>query len=176
MRFTILKNGSVSAIQLTDGAGHAVLGDMAVKAVEKSGPFAPLPSESTEQSADLRMHFEYVPDTNPQMPSGATDQAATKMTVVPIRPGIVPPRMIFSSPPERTHDAGAVKCSGTVTLQLIVAEDGKAENVKVLRSLGPGLDQKAIEAVSKWKFDPATKDGKPVAVEITVEVDFHLNQ
>ena len=49
-----------------------------------------------------------------------------------------------------------------------------SRDVKVARSLGMGLDQKAIEAVKKWKFEPALKDGKPVAVQINVEVNFRL--
>ena len=47
-------------------------------------------------------------------------------------------------------------------------------NIRVLSSLGMGLDEKAIEAVKNWKFEPAMKDGHPVRVEIAVEVDFHL--
>jgi TonB family protein len=46
--------------------------------------------------------------------------------------------------------------------------------MRVQRGLGMGLDQKAVEAVKQWKFDPATKDGKPVAVQINVEVNFRL--
>ncbi len=52
--------------------------------------------------------------------------------------------------------------------------DGKPRDVKVARSLGLGLDEKAIEAVNQWKFEPAKKDGKPVAVAINVEVTFRL--
>ena len=52
--------------------------------------------------------------------------------------------------------------------------DGQPYNIKVVRALGKGLDEKAVEAVSQWKFEPATKNGKPVAVFIDVEVKFHL--
>ena len=51
--------------------------------------------------------------------------------------------------------------------------DGRPSNIRVLSSLGMGLDEKAIEAVKNWKFEPAMKDGHPVRVEIAVEVDFH---
>jgi TonB family protein len=57
---------------------------------------------------------------------------------------------------------------------LVVGEDGKPRDIKVTKPLGKGLDEKAVEAVRSWKFDPARKDGKPVAVQIAVEVDFHL--
>ncbi len=59
-------------------------------------------------------------------------------------------------------------------LWLIVGPDGKPHDIKVARALGMGLDQKAIEAVRNWKFEPAMKDGKPVAVQINVEVNFRL--
>jgi TonB family protein len=55
-------------------------------------------------------------------------------------------------------------------LWLIVGPDGTPRDIKVARALGMGLDQKAIEAVRNWKFEPALKDGKPVAVQINVEV------
>jgi TonB family protein len=59
-------------------------------------------------------------------------------------------------------------------LSLIVSPEGKPKEIKVTKSLGPGLDKKAVEAVNTWKFDPATKDCKPVAVQISVEVTFAL--
>jgi TonB family protein len=57
---------------------------------------------------------------------------------------------------------------------MIVGADGKPRDIRVQRGLGMGLDQKAIEAVKQWKFDPATKDGRAVAVQINVEVSFKL--
>ena len=57
---------------------------------------------------------------------------------------------------------------------LIVGPDGKPRDIRVARSLGLGLDEKAIQAVNQWKFEPALKDGRPVAVQIAVEVQFRL--
>jgi periplasmic protein TonB len=59
-------------------------------------------------------------------------------------------------------------------LSLIVDEEGKPQAIKVVRSLHPGLDQKAIEAVSQWRFRPGQKDGMPVRVMGSVEVNFRL--
>ena len=59
-------------------------------------------------------------------------------------------------------------------LWLIVGPDGRPRDIKITRSLGLGLDEKAIEAVKQWKFEPAMKDGKAVAVQISVEVSFRL--
>ena len=59
---------------------------------------------------------------------------------------------------------------GTVVLQVEVHEDGKAHNIRVVRSLGLGLDEKAVQAVEQWKFIPGRKEGKPVKVAATIEV------
>jgi TonB family protein len=88
---------------------------------------------------------------------------------------VTPPRLVLS--PMRSDLPGSsesIKYSGTATLQLTVSTDGVPEDIKVLMSLGPGLDNKAITAVQGWKCVPAQKDGKPVATQIVVEVEFHL--
>ena len=61
-----------------------------------------------------------------------------------------------------------------VVLMVVITLDGRATNIQVVKSPGLGLDEKAIEAVKNWKFEPAMKDGKPVAVQINVEVSFRL--
>ena len=82
----------------------------------------------------------------------------------------------FSSPdPPYTEAALKKALQGTVLLWLIVNAQGLPEHVKVEKTLDPGLDEKAVEAVKTWKFVPATKDGKPVAVMINVKVNFELH-
>ncbi|MGH9522863.1 MAG: energy transducer TonB, partial [Terriglobales bacterium] len=88
--------------------------------------------------------------------------------------GVSAPRAIDTPDPEYSEEARKAKYQGTCVLWLIVGPDGRPRDVKVARSLGIGLDQKAIEAVRNWKFEPAMKDGKPVAVQINVEVNFRL--
>jgi periplasmic protein TonB len=88
--------------------------------------------------------------------------------------GVSAPKAIYAPDPEYSEEARKVKHMGTVVLWLVVGPDGKPRDIKVLRTLGLGLDEKAIEAVKNWRFDPAMKDGKPVAVQINVEVNFHL--
>lgn len=88
--------------------------------------------------------------------------------------GVSPPKAIFSPEPEFSDEARKAKFQGTCTLSLIVGIDGRPTDIRVVGSLGMGLDEKAIEAVSKWKFEPAMKDGHAVRVPIEVEVDFHL--
>src|SRR5246500_802685 len=88
--------------------------------------------------------------------------------------GVSPPRQIYAPEPEFSEEARKAKYQGVCTLGLIVGTDGRPSNIRVLNSLGMGLDEKAMEAVRNWKFEPAMKDGHPVRVEIAVEVDFHL--
>ena len=88
--------------------------------------------------------------------------------------GVSAPRGIYTPDPQYSDEARKAKYQGTVTLWLIVGADGRPRDVKVARSLGMGLDQKAVEAVRTWKFEPALKDGHPVAVQINVEVNFRL--
>src|SRR5439155_1628811 len=63
---------------------------------------------------------------------------------------------------------------GTVVLTLVVGPDGLAHDIRVIRSLGMGLDESAIETVGEWRFRPGAKEGKPVAVQATIQVDFRL--
>ena len=88
--------------------------------------------------------------------------------------GVSAPRALDTPDPEYSEEARKAKYQGTVVLWLIVDANGAPREIKVARSLGMGLDQKAIEAVRKWKFEPAMKDGRPVAVQINVEVNFRL--
>jgi len=88
--------------------------------------------------------------------------------------GVSPPRQVYAPEPEFSEEARKAKYQGVCTLQLIVGTDGRPSNIHVVGSLGMGLDEKAIEAVKNWRFEPAMKDGHPVRVEIAVEVDFHL--
>lgn len=88
--------------------------------------------------------------------------------------GISAPRAVSTPDPEYTEAARSAKTQGTCILWLIVDETGHPRNIRVVRGLGNGLDAKAIEAVQQWRFQPAMKDGKPVNVQISVEVGFHL--
>ena len=88
--------------------------------------------------------------------------------------GVTAPRAIYKPDPEYSEEARKAKYQGTVILGMIVDAHGRPQGLKVERGLGMGLDEKALEAVRTWKFEPAEKDGKPVAVAISVEVAFRL--
>ena len=88
--------------------------------------------------------------------------------------GVSAPRPLSTPDPEYSEEARKAKYQGTCVLWLIVGPDGKPRDIRVSRTLGLGLDEKAIEAVRHWTFEPAMKDGRPVAVQINVEVRFSL--
>lgn len=88
--------------------------------------------------------------------------------------GVSNPVPIYRPEPQYSEEARKAKWGGTVTLSLVVDETGHTTDIHVLKPLGLGLDQKAIEAVSKWLFKPGMKDGKPVKVYAQIEVTFRL--
>jgi periplasmic protein TonB len=88
--------------------------------------------------------------------------------------GVHAPKVLFRVEPEFSEEARKNKMQGVVILRVIIGTDGKPHEVSVQRSLGMGLDEKAIEAVRQWRFEPGTKDGQPVPVEVSMEVSFHL--
>jgi periplasmic protein TonB len=88
--------------------------------------------------------------------------------------GVTVPQAIYTPEPNFSDEARKAKQQGAVILLLVVGQDGHTYNIRVGQSLGMGLDEKAIEAVSRWRFKPATLNGQPVATQIAVEVDFRL--
>jgi TonB family protein len=88
--------------------------------------------------------------------------------------GVSAPRGLYTPDPEYSEEARKAKYQGVVVLWVVVGPDGRPHDIRVQRSLGMGLDEKAMEAVRQWKFEPARKDGQPVAVQINVEVNFRL--
>lgn len=88
--------------------------------------------------------------------------------------GVSAPRALYAPDPEYSDAARKAKYQGTVVLWVVIDQSGRPRQVKIARSLGMGLDEKAIEAVRLWRFEPARMDGQPVAVQVNVEVNFRL--
>lgn len=88
--------------------------------------------------------------------------------------GVSAPTLVFKVEPEYSEEARKAKFQGTVVLYVVVDEKGAPRDLRVVRPLGLGLDEKAIEAVTKWRFRPGYKDGKAVPVAATIEVNFRL--
>src|SRR5579872_6524916 len=88
--------------------------------------------------------------------------------------GVTAPALLRKVEPEYSEEARRAKYQGTVSLAVVIDASGRVAAVRVLHSLGLGLDERAIEAVRKWKFAPGTKDGRPVSVAATIDVSFRL--
>lgn len=89
--------------------------------------------------------------------------------------GVSAPVVLHSVQPEFTEEARQSNFQGSITIQLIVDAQGNPQNVRVTKRAGMGLDEKAIAAVRQYRFKPAMYQGHPVAVQIQVDVDFHLH-
>lgn len=88
--------------------------------------------------------------------------------------GMIPPNVLSKVDPGYTESARARRVEGKVTLTGVIATNGRATKLRVQRPLDPGLDAKAMEAVSQWVFSPGTEDDQPVQVNATFEIRFRL--
>ena len=88
--------------------------------------------------------------------------------------GVSAPEVIFQVDPEFSEEARKAKFSGDLYVSVIVDEQGRPTHVRVVRAIGMGLDEKAIEAVKQYKFKPAMLHGKPVKVAVDVNVRFQI--
>ena len=88
--------------------------------------------------------------------------------------GVQAPRLLEKIEPQYTEEASEAELQGTIVMSVEVHPDGRAYNLRLERGLGMGLDENAMEAVKQWKFQPAVKDGEPVAVSAKIEVNFKL--
>ncbi len=88
--------------------------------------------------------------------------------------GVSPPRLVSKVEPVFSSEARAAKLDGMVALWVVIGPDGVPGDVRVIRPLGLGLDEQAVLAVRQWRFEPGTRDGQPVSVAATVEMNFRL--
>jgi TonB family protein len=122
-------------------------------------------------AADRRPHAQTAMDTSAPavgweaVVEAESDRARTAVTV------LVPAGAFLGAASE---EARKPKYSGTVLLSVVVDQEGRARDIHVLKSLGMGLDEKAIETVRKWKFKPRMKGGQAVNVRAQIEVNFRL--
>jgi periplasmic protein TonB len=93
-------------------------------------------------------------------------------------PGVTLPKPTFQQKPQYTKEAMDARIQGTVLLSMVVQKDGSVGRVDVARSLDAmyGLDESAVSAARQWRFEPGQKDGKPVAVEVQMEMTFTLRE
>ena len=114
-------------------------------------------------------------EANPSLRKESESEARGSNTyLVHAGNGVSAPVVLYKVDPEYSEEAHKAGYSGTVVLTLVVDATGEARDIRVIHSLCVSLDQKAVEAVNKWKFKPGYKDGKPVAVQATIQVNFRL--
>jgi TonB family protein len=87
----------------------------------------------------------------------------------------VPPRLLRRVEPQYTAEAASRKIQGKVTLRFTVTPNGNVRTIRVVRRLDTGLDRNAIDALAHWRYSPALVNGRPTAVQVTEEIDFHLH-
>lgn len=105
---------------------------------------------------------------------GPGDRAGVGGAVYTVGAGVSRPVVISRVEPEYSEEARKAKFSGMVSLEVIVDTQGLVRDIRVIKSLGMGLDEKAVEAVAKWKFRPGMKSGQPVNVRARIDVSFRL--
>ena len=88
--------------------------------------------------------------------------------------GVSAPMVIQKADPEYSEDARIGKLSGTVLLSIVIDPNGVARDISLTRSLGFGLDEKALTAVAQWHFKPGMMNGQSVAVRAQIEINFRL--
>jgi TonB family protein len=88
--------------------------------------------------------------------------------------GVSAPRPIYDPEPDYSEEARKAKYQGSVVLQIVVGADGLPKDLRIARSLGMGLDEKALAAVRQWRFEPGSVNKHAVPVVVNVEVNFRL--
>jgi protein TonB len=115
----------------------------------------------------LLAHAAQNADDHDKQPDGDSEEE-----VYDLGPGVAPPRVIKQVNPQYSTKRG-VRVVGSVLIGLIVSSRGIPRDLHILKGLDKDVDQSALDAVQQWRFAPAQKDGKPVAVRISLEIAFH---
>ena len=84
------------------------------------------------------------------------------------------PQVLWKIEPEYSEEARKARYQGSVMIALEVDSEGRPRNIRVIRSLGMGLDERALEAVARWRFKPGVLNGRPVSAPVSIEVSFRL--
>jgi len=105
-------------------------------------------------------------------PANPITTSSTKLVPRKIGGGVLPPTLSYAVEPHFSRQAKEKKIGGTVLVGLVVDENGKPLYIRIVRGVGMGLDENAVEAVKQYKFKPAMENGKPVRVSVNIEVNF----
>jgi len=174
LQITVGTNGRTSNIRVLKSLGLG-LDEMALNAV-KQWKFKPAMQNGipVESNTTVQVTFQLSPDEERAVFLELKDAPTAAPASSTSSSGTQQPVVLYKKEPVYTEEARNAKLQGTVVLATTIGTDGRAGNIQVLKSLGLGLDEKAIEAVKQWKFRPAIQDGKPVESTHHVEVLFRL--
>jgi TonB family protein len=167
VRFTAVIDTGGHVRNLTLVSGHPLLVEAAQQAVQQ-WRYKPtlLNGEPVEVVTQIDVHFTLGGEPKPDNIAGAYRAGGE----------ISAPSPIYKVEPEYSQEARDARLQGTVVLRAVIDADGRPGEIRVLRPLGMGLDEKAIEAVSQWRFRPGVKDGQPVPVQANIEINFRLGE
>jgi TonB family protein len=181
LHIRIGEDGKVREVSVV--SGDPELAEAAARAVKK-WRYQPLliAGKPTEATRDVTVNFTLENADSALSREGQSKEDYDKQIASRIAAGelfrvggaIAPPKLIYGPDPGYTESAKEEHLEGTVVLAVVVGAEGLPHDIRVTRAIGKGLDEEAIDAVRQWRFKPATKDGKPVTVVISVEVTFHL--
>lgn len=160
IEFAVLKNGHISDMKLVATSGNTLLDRAAWGGITISNPFPPLPAEFNGSQLALRFRFYYNPD--------GTDIEPTVTHVV------LNQKLADSNPLKYPKDALDAKIEGMVRLEGLVTAQGQITDLRVMEG-DKGLSAAATEAVSKWRFHPAKKNGKDIEERVHIKVVFRLD-
>lgn len=132
----------------------------------------------------LAIDLKLIPDDNPvegNRPRPLSNDKDDKVVTGPdgeriysVKNGVIAPKVLYQPEPEFSAEARKAHYQGTVGLAMIVDRSGNVREVQLVRPSGMGLDEQAANGVKNWRFQPATRNGEPVAVKVYAEVGFHL--
>jgi len=150
--------------------------------VLQNGIFAtqsPTADEVPDYWREFMLHGEQDPAKKPGNPNEADVVEGLRSGTEPVfRVGpahqVSPPRIVTQFEPEYTELARHARYQGTTIVRAVVDSRGETTQVQILKPLGMGLDDQAVNVVKQWRFQPARRDGKPVSVSVDIEVNFRL--
>jgi TonB family protein len=138
--------------------------------------FTDCPRAARNSSSAIYRRVVFSPEMAARLGAPVESLRPNSSIVNPGIAGVTYPSCLYCPQASYSQEAVDAKLQGTVTLSAVITAEGRASNIQVTKALGHGLDQKAVEAVSEWRFKPAIgPSGKPVSVRQTIEVTFHLN-
>jgi len=178
LSLVIRADGTPANIDVVRSHG-AAFDEAAIEAVKKT-TFEPGSLDGKPVPVRIYARIRFTEDQKPAFPrilthlnmmNGGSEQPHLGDRIPPLR-NVKPPVALYAPSAQYSEQARRAKLGGVVVVSTLVNEDGLPTEIKLVKSLGMGLDENAIECVSRYRFKPGTKDGVPVPVRITIEISF----